>query len=469
MHAITSSVRLAFGVALWASWCAGVLCSVGFSAETSAEPGPELLRAPQLITADGTALAPAWESWQADWAPSRLAVEPTRQGLRLGPGKESFGVGGVRQTITNVQPGQAYAVGAECELTGVSDAYAAVLVRLEWMKGGQALHPAGLLARGPFLAGNKGRFADVFVAPAGTDAARITLETKWPQGGAVIWTSASLRAATPTPPRRVRVGTVYLRPRNSTPQRNLELWCEQVEAAGKLKLDIVCLSEAILQAGTPARASEVAEAIPGPSTQRLGEVARRQHLWVVAGLVERDGARLFNTAVLIDRQGRPAGTYRKVHLPREEWQRGIMPGTDYPVFPTDFGTVGIQICYDYFFPETAGILARNGAEIVFAPTWGTTFADRDGQAEGQTIFRTRARDNGIYLVPSVYDGDSLVIDPLGRILAASRGQTGVFWAEIDLNAREPLWWVGHWGSIGPRDRMPSSYGPLLKYPEAKAR
>ena len=79
----------------------------------------------------------------------------------------------------------------------------------------------------------------------------------------------------------------------------------------------------------------------------------------------------------------------------------------------------------------------------------------------ETTFRVRARDNGIYLVPSVYDGNSLVIDPMGRILASNEGREGVAWAEIDLSRRERLRWVDHWRSIGPRHRMPGTYGPLL--------
>jgi predicted amidohydrolase len=66
------------------------------------------------------------------------------------------------------------------------------------------------------------------------------------------------------------------------------------------------------------------------------------------------------------------------------------------------------------------------------------------------------------MVPSVYDGNSLVIDPMGRILASNEGKEGVFWAEIDLNKRELLDWVGHWRSIGPRHRMPQTYKALTK-------
>jgi len=267
----------------------------------------------------------------------------------------------------------------------------------------------------------------------------------------------------------VKIGTVYLRPRNSTPEKNLDVFCEQVDAAGRLGLDVVCLPEAITVVGTSQSGVQVAEPIPGPSTQRLGKAAKRNGLWVVAGLYERDDDRIYNTAVLLDRNGRLAGKYRKVHLPREEWKKGITPGRDYPVFQTDFGTIAIQICYDWFFPEPEQLFARQGAEILFAPTWGNTLPDQEGRAEGETVFRARARDNGLYLVPSVYSGNSLIIDPMGRILANNDGRSGVFWCEVDLNRRECLPWVGHWRSIGPRDRMPSTYGRLMDDPAQAAK
>jgi len=151
-----------------------------------------------------------------------------------------------------------------------------------------------------------------------------------------------------------------------------------------------------------------------------------------------------------------------VHLPREEWRQGITPGDSYPVFETDFGVIAMQICYDYFFPEPEAAFALAGAEIIFAPTWGTTRKDSEGRVQGENMFRVRARDNGVYMVPSVYGGNSLVIDPMGKILASSQGKQGVFWAEVDLNKRERLDYVGHWRSVGPRHRMPHTYGALPK-------
>jgi predicted amidohydrolase len=183
---------------------------------------------------------------------------------------------------------------------------------------------------------------------------------------------------------------------------------------------------------------------------------------VAAGLTELDGEIAYNTAVLLNRKGELVGKYRKVHLPREEWRKGVRPGHEYPVFETDFGKVAIQICYDWFFPEAAEIFALKGAEIIFAPTWGNTLPDVEGRVDGESTFRVRARDNGVYMVPSVYDGNSMVIDPMGRILASNKGKEGLFWAEIDLNKRETLRWVGHWRSIGPRHRMSQTYEALTK-------
>jgi len=409
-----------------------------------------------------------WSVWKPQWAPAACTVRSTPDGLLIDSPARPHAVGGVWQDIQGIEPGRTYAVEVTCRARGISSAYRSVLVRLTWIRGAKKLHPAGMLARGPTSnsTGSRLTFQDVLVAPEEADSVRLSLEVKWPRGGSVCFERVSLRPTEAPAPRNVKIGTVYLRPRNSTPEQNLKLFCEQVDAAGKLNLDIVCLPEAITVVGTPKTGVQCAESIPGPSTKQLGEAAKRNRLWVVAGLYERDGERIYNTAVLLNREGQLAGKYRKVHLPREEWMKGITPGREYPVFETDFGTVAIQICYDWFFPEPEQLFAFQGAEVLFAPTWGNTLPDRDGTAEGETVIRARARDNGLYLVPSVYDGNSLIIDPMGRILANSQGASGVFWCEVDLNRRERLPWVGYWRSIGPRDRMPSTYDSLMKDPSS---
>jgi len=450
-----SQIVLLAGVALGLAACI---------AAQGAEGEKELVLNAAFGDAGASGLPAQWAQWAPLWEKARAAVRRVPEGLLVEATEEPFAVGGVSQELKGVKGGQAYAVEAACELRKIASPLRSVMVRLGWTKKGQLLHPAGWLVRGPAVDGAGAKFQDVLIAPAEADGATLSLEVKWPQGGSVLWKRVSVRPTEPPKPRKVKVGTVHLRPKDSTPERNLELYCAQIDAAGKLGLDIVCLPEAITLVGTGRSFPECAEPIPGPSTQRLGEAARRNRLWVVAGLLEREGTRLYNTAVLLDRQGKLAGKYRKIHLPREEWTKGITPGHEYPVFRTDFGTIAIQICYDWFFPEPESIFALQGAEILFAPTWGTTFPDREGRVEGENVFRVRARDNGIYLVPSVFDGSSMVIDPMGRILASNRGQEGVFWCEIDLATRELLEWVGHWRSIGPRDRMPGTYRPLEEEP-----
>ena len=156
---------------------------------------------------------------------------------------------------------------------------------------------------------------------------------------------------------------------------------------------MILLPEGITVVGTGKSFADVAETVPGPTTQRLGELARKHNSYIVAGLYEREGPAIYNTAVLIDREGNVAGKYRKVQLPYEEIEGGLTPGNDYPVFQTDFGTVGLMICYDSQFAEPAQALAGRGAEIIFMPIWGGI----------ETLARARAIENKVFLVSSGYD------------------------------------------------------------------
>jgi len=436
-----------------------IICLVSLALCADAQ---ELVSNPGFEAGQTSTVPREWSVWGPEWEKTACRIRASANGGFVVDSTDPYAVGGLVQNIKGIKSGQAYAVKSACILRDIPAPYHSLLVRVSWMGGNKLLHPAGMLVRGPILENGVAKFDDVLVAPDDADSARLSLEVNWPRGGLVLWKNVSMQPA-PTPePRKVRVGTVFLRPRNSTLQKNLKLWCEQIDAAGKLGLDIVCLGEAILAVGTPATIKDRAQPIPGPVSDVLAQAAKRNKIWVVAGLTELDGDVVYNTAALLNRSGEIAGKYRKVHLPREEWKKGIRPGQEYPVFETDFGKVAIQICYDWFFPEAAEIFALQGAEIIFAPTWGNTLPDEEGRVDGESTFRVRARDNGVYMVPSVYSGNSMVIDPMGRILASNKGKGGVFWAEIDLNKREILRWVGHWRSIGPRHRMPQTYETLAE-------
>lgn len=176
----------------------------------------------------------------------------------------------------------------------------------------------------------------------------------------------------------------------------------------------------------------------------------------------RQGSLHFNTAVIIGRTGELIGRYRKTHLPQAEVEEGSTPGSSVPVFDTDIGRVGMQICYDEFFPEVSRLLALQGAEIIFTPIWGDVRSN--GQAY-EVVARARAIDNSVYYVTATYDLRSLLIDPSGTILADTAGRPGVVFADVDLNAPHYEAWMAGPGAaefrcLYPKERRPSLYGPL---------
>jgi predicted amidohydrolase len=202
----------------------------------------------------------------------------------------------------------------------------------------------------------------------------------------------------------VRIGTVSLHPRNDPD--NLGACLRALDRIAQDKPDIVCLGEEILVEGSSRAYVDAAEPIPGPSTGRLGEKARKYGMYIVAGLTERDGRFVYNTAVLIDRHGAVAGKYRKVYLPREEIEGGMTPGGAYPVFETDFGKIGLMICWDNEYVDGARAMALQGAEILFVPAAGGYL----------TLLKARALENHLYVVSSGYDVESAIIDPTGEVL-----------------------------------------------------
>ncbi len=188
--------------------------------------------------------------------------------------------------------------------------------------------------------------------------------------------------------------------------------------------------------GTKYQYADVAEPIPGPSTRFLGRLAKKHHLYIVAGLYERAGKAVYNTSVLMGRDGEVAGKYRKVCLPREEIDGGMTPGSEYPVFDTDFGRVAMMICWDVSYPEVARELAAKGAEVILMPIAGGN----------EILVRARAIENQLHLVASGYDIPTAIYDRGGQALAKAKKDPEVVVCEVDLNARQIWYWLGDWRS-----------------------
>jgi predicted amidohydrolase len=338
--------------------------------------------------------------------------------------------GGWAYTVGGVRGAQYYRLTAYYRAQSVADEARQVVARIDWLDGqgrraGQPDYAYETAADGDWT-----RVTLRVPAPPQAARARIELSLGWAPLGTVWWDDITFEEAQPPPARWVRVGTIALHPRNDPD--NLGAWLQALDRIAGDKPDIVCLGEEMLLEGNSRPYAGAAEPIPGPSTDRLGEKARRYGMYIVAGLTERDGAVDYNTAVLIDRHGRVAGRYRKVHLPREEIEGGLTPGGVYPVFDTDFGRIGMMICWDAEYVDAARALAIQGAEILFVPAAGGYL----------TLLKARALENHLYVVSSGFDVESAIIDPTGQVLFSTMESGADKTMPINLADRFMDSWLG---------------------------
>ena len=226
---------------------------------------------------------------------------------------------------------------------------------------------------------------------------------------------------------------------------------------------------------------ELAEPIPGPTTEALAEIARATGMVVVGSVFERRAAGIYhNTAVVIDRDGALCGKYRKMHIPDDPLyyeKYYFTPGDlGFRTFDTGFARVGTLVCWDQWYPEAARLTALQGAEILFYPTaigWHPAEKAEFGQAQSnawETIQRSHAIANGVFVAavnrighegPAggglEFWGGSFVADPFGRVIArAGNDAEEVVIARCDPRLQEET--RRNWPFL--RDRRIDAYAPI---------
>ncbi|MDB6039717.1 MAG: ramA 5 [Verrucomicrobiales bacterium] len=300
--------------------------------------------------------------------------------------------------------------------------------------------------------------SDLYRAPAEATHAVVELHLQWAPRGRIQWSDISLVEVPSPAPRKARLASVHFRPSaGKTPKDKREAFAPYIEEAARKHADLVVLPETLTYFSTGLSFAECAEPIPGPSTEYFGELARKHDLYIVAGLVERDRHLIHNVAVLLGPDGKVAGKYRKVCLPREEIAAGIAPGDEYPVFDTRFGKLGMMVCYDGFFPEVARQLSNRGAEVIAWPVWGCN----------PTLASARACENHVYLVSSTYEDPShhwmlsAIWDQDGETLARAETWGSVVVSEVDLNQRL------YWPSLGDFKAHLARHRPALSPADVK--
>ncbi|MBI3609800.1 MAG: hypothetical protein HY204_03750 [Nitrospirae bacterium] len=211
---------------------------------------------------------------------------------------------------------------------------------------------------------------------------------------------------------------------------------------------------------------EWAETVEGPTVSRLREEAARLGVVLVVSFFEKDGDSYYNTAAVIEKDGRLLGRYRKIHLPQiplwEEKSYFKSGDLGFPVFETSVARIGVQICWDNFFPEGSRIMALQGAQLLVAPT-AAAFAS---QSRWEKMICANAIANNLFILRinrvgkearQHFYGRSFCVNPFGELIASPTGaRDAVLFSELDLNEVEETREI--WTFF--KDRRPELYREL---------
>lgn len=273
------------------------------------------------------------------------------------------------------------------------------------------------------------------------------------------------------------------------PETNLQRVIPKIEEAARRGAQVICLPELFRSQyfcqSENADLFNLAEPVPGPTTNALGEVAKKLKAVIVAPVFERRAPGVYhNSAAILEADGSMAGLYRKMHIPDDPsyYEKFYFTPGDlgFKAFDTSAGKISTLICWDQWYPEGARLSALQGASVLFYPTaigWHPHEKEKYGKAQReawQTVQRGHAIANGIYVaavnrigleqpVPGTagieFWGSSFIADPQGVVIAeASIDKEEILIAEIDLRHLEEI--RRNWPFL--RDRRIDAYGDITQ-------
>jgi predicted amidohydrolase len=277
---------------------------------------------------------------------------------------------------------------------------------------------------------------------------------------------------------KVKLAAVQMNPRLMETGRNLDYIVGAAGEAAASRADLIVFPECSLTGyifHSRAEAMSVAETLPGPSTERLTPICRERGVYVIFGLLEKEGDRIFNAAALVGPQGFMA-RYRKTHLPFLGVDRFVDKGDGpFEVHRTPVGNIGIYICYDVVFPENSRVMTLMGADILALPT---NFPQVRRETLSTYIVSARAIENKVHVVAAdrvgsergyTYAGLSKIVSASGKTLGlASADREEIIYGDVSLGAARSKHFTiipGEYEVDYISDRRPELYG-LITGPDS---
>lgn len=299
------------------------------------------------------------------------------------------------------------------------------------------------------------RFSRRVVAPPGATQLTLRATLRWTAEGKTVWQLSRVRVADePLPvraPVRISVVTGNRQRRNrsfKTVADNVAFFSQLCEdACRRDQPQLLVLPEVALHYGLSGDALDLAFAAPGPETEAFAEIARRHRVRIAVGMFERERDAVYNSLVLVGPTGAIEGRYRKVHLAHGEDLSGVLPGDEFPVFATEIGRFGCNICMDSMTPEAARMVGLGGADFLLLPIMGDFRADRwdfgppvFDEDRWRTILRAHALDNQLCLVVARNGSrGSCIVNRRGEFLAWNDGEPPFVTAEVVLDDGYRAW------------------------------